>query len=111
MAKLTKRVVDAAENRAGEYFLWDEDLPGFGLRSCPAVASDTSFSTAPADDRAASPLDPTPCSPASRREAGRSPLLPRPRMAKTRCRGVMLTGGLSLSRSSPSGSRKHKISS
>ena len=36
MAKLTKRVVDAAENRAGEYFLWDEDLPGFGLRVLPS---------------------------------------------------------------------------
>jgi integrase len=36
MAKLTKRVVDAAEIRAGEYFLWDEDLPGFGLRVLPS---------------------------------------------------------------------------
>jgi hypothetical protein len=36
MAKLTKRIVDAAENRAGEYFLWDEDLPGFGLRVLPS---------------------------------------------------------------------------
>jgi integrase len=32
MAKLTKRVVDAAENRSSEYFIWDEELPGFGLR-------------------------------------------------------------------------------
>jgi len=36
MSKLTKRVVDAAEIRAGEYFLWDEDLPGFGLRVLPS---------------------------------------------------------------------------
>lgn len=32
MPKLTKRMVDAAESRATEYFIWDEELPGFGLR-------------------------------------------------------------------------------
>ena len=32
MPKLTKRRVDAAEAHATEYFLWDEDVPGFGLR-------------------------------------------------------------------------------
>jgi hypothetical protein len=32
MPKLTKRAVDAAEIREREYFIWDEDLPGFGLR-------------------------------------------------------------------------------
>lgn len=32
MAKLTKRVVDAAESRSSDYFIWDEELPGFGLR-------------------------------------------------------------------------------
>lgn len=32
MAKLTKRVVDAAEVRDKDYFIWDDDLPGFGLR-------------------------------------------------------------------------------
>lgn len=32
MAKLTKRVVDAAESRSSDYFVWDEELPGFGLR-------------------------------------------------------------------------------
>lgn len=32
MVKLTKRSVDAADVRAGDYFLWDDDLPGFGLR-------------------------------------------------------------------------------
>jgi Arm DNA-binding domain len=36
MSKLTKRVVDAAEVRAREYFIWDEDLPGFGLRVLPS---------------------------------------------------------------------------
>jgi hypothetical protein len=36
MAKLTKRVVDAAEIREREYFIWDEDLPGFGLRVLPS---------------------------------------------------------------------------
>ena len=36
MPKLTKRVVDAAEIREREYFIWDEDLPGFGLRVLPS---------------------------------------------------------------------------
>jgi Arm DNA-binding domain/Phage integrase, N-terminal SAM-like domain len=32
MPKLTKRVIDAAEVQAAEHFIWDDDLPGFGLR-------------------------------------------------------------------------------
>lgn len=32
MAKLTKRVVDAAAVREKDYFIWDDELPGFGLR-------------------------------------------------------------------------------
>ncbi len=32
MAKLTKRVVDAADIRQKDYVLWDDELPGFGLR-------------------------------------------------------------------------------
>ncbi|CCG41810.1 tyrosine-type recombinase/integrase [Magnetospirillum molischianum] len=32
MARLTKRTVDAAKPDGRDYFLWDEDLPGFGLR-------------------------------------------------------------------------------
>jgi hypothetical protein len=32
MPKLTKRNVDAADIRPAEYFLWDQDVPGFGLR-------------------------------------------------------------------------------
>jgi integrase len=36
MTKLTKRVVDAAEVRLGDYFIWDGDLPGFGLRVLPS---------------------------------------------------------------------------
>jgi integrase len=31
-AKLTKRIVDSAEPRAGRYFLWDSELKGFGIR-------------------------------------------------------------------------------
>jgi Arm DNA-binding domain len=30
--KLSKRVVDAAEPKDKDYVIWDEDLPGFGLR-------------------------------------------------------------------------------
>jgi hypothetical protein len=32
MAKLSKRVVDAAEARDKDYVIWDDELPGFGLR-------------------------------------------------------------------------------
>ena len=32
MPKLTKRLVDAAVAAKGELFLWDDELPGFGLR-------------------------------------------------------------------------------
>ena len=32
MAKLTKRTVDATRPDGRETFVWDEDLPGFGLR-------------------------------------------------------------------------------
>jgi integrase len=32
MAKVTKRVVDAAEVRKKDYVIWDDELPGFGLR-------------------------------------------------------------------------------
>src|SRR3954453_16358669 len=32
MSKLNKRVVDAATAAAGDLFLWDDELAGFGLR-------------------------------------------------------------------------------
>jgi hypothetical protein len=32
LAKLTKRTVDSASTTGADIFLWDDELPGFGLR-------------------------------------------------------------------------------
>ena len=36
MPKLTKRAVEAAAPREKEYYIWDEDIPGLGLRVLPS---------------------------------------------------------------------------
>ena len=36
MPKLTKRTIDAIEPQPSEFFLWDEAIPGFGLRVMPS---------------------------------------------------------------------------
>jgi hypothetical protein len=36
MPKLTKRTVEDAETRAAEYFIWCDELAGFGLRIYPS---------------------------------------------------------------------------
>lgn len=36
MTRLSKRAVEAAEVRAKDYIIWDEDLPSFGLRIMPS---------------------------------------------------------------------------
>src|ERR1700722_1837558 len=36
MPKLTKRVVDNAEVRPSDYFIWCDELPGFGVRIYPS---------------------------------------------------------------------------
>ena len=38
MAKITKREVDSCEPKDREYFVWDAQLPGFGLRVRPSGA-------------------------------------------------------------------------
>ena len=32
MGRITKRVVEAAPAEAKDYFIWDDELPGFGVR-------------------------------------------------------------------------------
>ena len=36
MPRLTKRVIEAAEIKAAEHFIWDDSLPGFGVRVLPS---------------------------------------------------------------------------
>jgi integrase len=36
MPRLTKRVIEAAEIQAAEHFIWDDSLPGFGVRVLPS---------------------------------------------------------------------------
>ena len=36
MPKLTKRTIDATEPQAAEFFIWDESIPGFGVRIMPS---------------------------------------------------------------------------
>jgi len=36
MPKLTKRTADSAKAREKDYFIWDDELPGFGLRVYPS---------------------------------------------------------------------------
>ena len=35
MPRITKRLVDATEAQPAEYFVWDSEIPGFGLRVLP----------------------------------------------------------------------------
>ncbi len=46
MVKITKRSVEAAAKTGKEYFLWDDELRGFGLRFIPRAEKSTSPSSA-----------------------------------------------------------------
>ncbi|MBZ9763960.1 hypothetical protein LB553_24180 [Mesorhizobium sp. CA8] len=45
MAKLTKRTVGTTEIRSADYVIWDEELPGFGLRVFASGRKATSCNT------------------------------------------------------------------
>jgi hypothetical protein len=36
VGRLTKRTIDAAEIKAKDYFIFDDELPGFGVRVMPS---------------------------------------------------------------------------
>ena len=36
MAKITKRLVDGLAAKATDYFVWDDELAGFGIRVLPS---------------------------------------------------------------------------
>ncbi len=55
MFKLTKRSVEGLEIKDKDYFVWDRDLRGFGLRVYPSGKRPTSCNTARADAHDASP--------------------------------------------------------
>ena len=38
MPRLTERIVDAQRSSDRDVFLWDDELPGFGLRIYPSGA-------------------------------------------------------------------------
>lgn len=47
MARLTKRVVDAADLGAAAYVIWDDEIKGYGLRIAPGGSKSSSCSIAP----------------------------------------------------------------
>ena len=47
MEKLTKRVVDAADIREKDYFIWDDELAGLACECSPLANGAISFSIVP----------------------------------------------------------------
>ena len=45
MAKLTKRIVDAAKSRSSDYFIWDEECLALAYASSSRASGAISFST------------------------------------------------------------------
>ncbi len=59
MPRITKRAVDAIRPVAKDSYLWDDELPGFGVKVTPAARKVISFNTVSVALRgapAASPL-------------------------------------------------------
>jgi hypothetical protein len=57
MAKLTKRIVDSAERRSSDYFIWDDDLAGSLAYASSRRASEAIlFSTGPLVEHAVTRL-------------------------------------------------------
>ena len=69
MPKLTKRTIDAIEPQATEFFLWDEGIPGFGLRAMVVVVLQEGYEGIPSLFRSGVGRGVGPFAPGSRNEA------------------------------------------
>ena len=106
MSKLTKRVVDAAEVRAREYFIWDEDLPGFGLRVLPSGRKRYIIQYRAGRRSRRISLGPSTVLTCEQARSRAITIIAATKNGEILPPGAMPTGGPSRSRSSPSASRR-----